>query len=51
MDFADAVNLLNDEVAACCARAENRGLTSKEVITELRRIADELETFEGKEEK
>ena len=43
MDYAEAVNRLNDEISTALARGERAGLTDKEVIAELRRMADELE--------
>ncbi len=43
MDYAEAVNMLNDEVAECVARGERRGLRDNEMAAELRRMADELE--------
>ncbi len=42
MDFAAAVNQLEDDVNRAAARVEDV-LTNKEVATELRRIADEIE--------
>lgn len=43
MDYAEAVNRLNDEISTAMARAERAHLTDKEIIEELRRIASELE--------
>lgn len=43
MDFAEAANKMADEVAEIIAKAERRGLTKREIVDELRRIADELE--------
>lgn len=43
MDYAEAMNKLNDEISAVLARAEGWGLSSKEIADELRRIADELD--------
>lgn len=43
MDYADAINRLNDEIASVVSRAEARGLTEREIIEELRRIALDLE--------
>lgn len=42
-DYADAVNALNDEIGSATVRAEQRGLTNKEIAAELRRIASEIE--------
>jgi hypothetical protein len=44
MDYAEACNMLNDEVSEACGRAERRGLTTLEVVEELRRIANEIES-------
>jgi hypothetical protein len=41
VDYAEAINRLNDEVSSVLARAERWGLTDKEMADELRRIADE----------
>jgi hypothetical protein len=46
--FADAVLRLEDEVSAACHRASS-ALSDKEISTELRRIADELEGQSGNE--
>jgi hypothetical protein len=46
--FADAVCQLEDEVSAACHRASS-ALSDKEISTELRRIADELEGQSGNE--
>lgn len=43
MDYADAINQLVEEVSSVAARAEENGLTNKEIADELRRIADEIE--------
>jgi hypothetical protein len=42
MDYAEAINRLNDEISSVLARAEHWGLTDKEIAAELRRIADEI---------
>ena len=42
MDYADAVNQLEDEVATATSRVTGP-LTNKEIATELRRIADQIE--------
>lgn len=42
-DYADAVNTLNDAVAAAAGRATEDGLTNAEIAKELRRMADEIE--------
>jgi hypothetical protein len=44
MDYAEAVNRFHDEVTAAMAKGERHGLTDKEMIDELRRIADENES-------
>lgn len=41
--FADAVVLLEDQVSRAVVVGENSGLTLREIATELRRIARELE--------
>lgn len=43
MDYAEAVNRLGDDIASALARADSNGLSDKEQIDELRRIADEME--------
>lgn len=43
MDYAEVVNRLNDEIASVIARAQRAGMTKREIIDELSRIADELE--------
>lgn len=43
MDYADAINLFNDEVASALSKGEERGLTDKEMAEELRRMAKEIE--------
>lgn len=43
VDYAEAVNRLNDEISTALARGERAGLTDKEMAEELRRIARELE--------
>jgi len=43
MDYAEAVNRLNDELSSIIARAERHGLSNKEIVEELRRVAAELE--------
>lgn len=44
MDFVDAVNRLTDEISAVLARGERAGLTNQELVAELRRMADDLES-------
>lgn len=41
MDYAEAANKLNDELAEVWARAERRGLSDREIANEFRRVADE----------
>jgi hypothetical protein len=43
MDYAEAINRLNDEISTALARGERAGLSEKEMIAELRRMADEME--------
>lgn len=43
MDYVEAVNRLTDEISTALARGERAGLTDKELIAELRRMADDLE--------
>ena len=42
-DYADAMCQLEDEIGSMLIRAEERGLSKKEVADELRRIADQVE--------
>lgn len=44
MDYAKSINRLNDEISTAMARGERAGLTDKEIVEELRRIAKELES-------
>jgi hypothetical protein len=46
--YADAMVALEDAVSDACYRAERMGLTNEEIAGELRRIADQLDTDEGK---
>lgn len=43
MDYAEAVMRFEDEVSSAIFRAGENGLTPKEVATELKRMAKELE--------
>lgn len=43
MDYAEAINRLNDEISTALARGKRAGLTDKEMADELRRMATELE--------
>lgn len=43
MDYAEAINRLNDDISSLLARGEKHGLSNKEMAEELRRIASELE--------
>ncbi len=44
--YADACNKFEERVTNAAARAEDEGLTPQEVVTELRRIADQIEAEE-----
>lgn len=44
MDYADAVMRFQDEVGRSVSCAENNGLTSSEIISELERIIAEIES-------
>jgi hypothetical protein len=43
MDYAEAINRFNDEVASALSRGEARGLTDKEMAEELMRMAKEID--------